>query len=103
MSGFTVEPDGLQAHAAQVAAVGDDVGSGAAAEVAGAGQADFGLLIGDTIGFGIRAVAEHAEQALQASAQALSAAAGRLRATADDYRGTETANTAGVTSSGGAW
>ncbi len=100
MTGFHVDPDALRAHAAQVDALAADVGNGAAAEVVGAGQADFGVLIGNTIGYGVRALAEHFEQGLQAAHQALAATADGLRATADTYRGVDTSNAQGIKGSG---
>ena len=96
MSGFTVRPDALDAHAGRVEAVAADIDAGAAAEVTGAGQADFGLLIGQTIGYGIRAVAGSAEQSLHATAAALSSTAAQLRATAEQYRQAEASSRAGL-------
>lgn len=86
MTGFHVDPDALDRHATAVRAVGQDVGSGAAAEVTGTGQADFGVLVGHTLGYGIRALAHAAEQALRATSTVLAAAADGLHGTAETYR-----------------
>lgn len=93
MSGFHVHPEQLEQHAAQVEALGTDVGSGASAEVTGTAQADFGVLIGNTIGFGVRALAEHAQTALQATAKTLTATSDGLRATAQTYRDADATST----------
>jgi hypothetical protein len=101
VTGFHVDPDELDAHAAAVRAVGQDVGSGAAAEVTGTAQADFGVLIGNTLGFGIRALAEHATTALRATGRALDATADQLQDTADTYRHAEQLAQQGVTGTEG--
>ena len=101
MTGFHVEPDGIDRHAAQVEAIGQDVGSGAAAEVTGTAQADFGVLIGNTLGYGIRGLAGHFETALRAASTALGSTAEGLRGTAQTYRDAEEASHAQVSSSGG--
>ena len=101
MTGFHVVPDALDQHADQVAAIGQDVGSGAAAEVAGTAEADFGILIGQTLGYGIRALATTFEHALQATSTAIGATADQLHSTASSYRAAEAAAKQGVTSSGG--
>lgn len=101
MSGFHAEPDGIEGHATQVKAIGEDVGNGASAEVAGTAQANFGVLIGNTLGFGIRGLAEHFESALKSAADALDATASQLHGTAQTYRDAEAASQAQITSSGG--
>ena len=100
MTGFHVDPDGLDQHANQVAAIAQDVGSGAAAEVAGTAEADFGILIGQTLGYGIRAVASRYERALRATSTAIGATADQLHSTASTYRSAEAAAKKGVTSGG---
>ncbi len=93
MSGFHVRPEQVEQHAARVEAIGSDVGSGASAEVTGTAQADFGVLIGNTIGFGVRALAGSAQHALQATAKTLTATSDGLRATAQTYRDADTTST----------
>ena len=101
MTGFHVDPDAVEHHAAAVQAVAGDVGTGAGAEVAGAGQADFGVLIGHTLGYGITALAHHFEAGLRATQAALESTADGLRSTAATYRGAEQTNRDGITASGG--
>lgn len=101
MTGFQVDPDRLDRHAAAVAAIGQDAGRGAAAEVTGTAQADFGVLIGATLGPGIRALAAHFEQALRATASGVDATATQLRGTSQGYRDAEAASTQSVSSPGG--
>jgi hypothetical protein len=101
MTGFHVQPDALDAQAGRVGAIGGDVGSGAAAEVAGTAQADFGVLVGAIIGPGIRELAGSYEQALRATSGALRATGDQLRATARTYRQAEDENAAELTGSGG--
>jgi hypothetical protein len=101
MTGFHVDPDRLDRHAAAVAAIGRDVADGAAAEVSGTAQADFGVLIGATLGSGIRALAGHFEQALRATASGVDAAAVQLWGTSQGYRDAEAASRQSVSSPGG--
>ena len=101
MTGFHVDPDGLDQHAAKVEAIGQDVASGAAAEVAGTAQADFGVLIGNTLGYGIRELAGKFERTLRATSDAIAATSRQLRSTAESYRSAEAASKHGVTAAGG--
>lgn len=101
MTGFRVNPEALDQHAGQVDALSKNVVDGAAAETQGTAQADFGVLIGNTLGSGIRALAEHFEQGLQGAAKALDATSAQLRTTACGYREAEQSNHQQVTDSGG--
>ena len=101
MTGFAVDPDALDVHAAAVDGLAGDVAQGAAAEVTGTGQADFGVLIGNTLGFEVRSLAQHFERSLRATGQALAASADALRATADGYRQAEADSTGAVAATGG--
>lgn len=96
MSGFHVRPEALDAHAGAVESIGSTAAQGAAAEVTGTGQADFGVLIGHTLGYGIRGLSSHFSEALTATSKALDATADQLRNSADGYRGAEETNTHGV-------
>lgn len=97
MTGFQVDPDALDAQATQLDGIGTDVGSGAAAEVTGTGQADFGVLVGAVIGPGIRALADDFERALRATSSALGSTADQLHATARGYRDAESRSAAQFT------
>lgn len=96
--GFHVDTDALDAHAQAVAGLGTDIGSGAAAETAATQRADFGVLIGNTLGFGISALAGYCEQALRATGDAIAGTARTLRATSDGYCAAEESATSQVRS-----
>lgn len=100
MTGFHVNADALDRHAKKVEAIGADVTTAAAAEVAGTAQADFGILIGQTLGYGIRGLADHFHDALAAMSSALGSTAEGLHGNAANYRDADAASKHGVTSSG---
>jgi ribose 5-phosphate isomerase RpiB len=100
MTGFHVDPEVLAAQARAVDDTAADVKNGVAAEMTAAGQADFGVLIGATIGAGIHALAQHFEEGLRATHTALSGTADGLRNTEQIYRSAEASNVDGIKGSG---
>jgi hypothetical protein len=85
MTCFHVDVDALKAHAAAVSAIGADVTQAAAAESAGMGQADFGILIGVTLGIPAEAFGMTFQQSTQTLAEALVASGTQLAADATNY------------------
>ena len=85
MTGFHVDVDALRAHARAVDAIGADAASAAQAQSAGMGQADFGILIGSTLGIPAEAFGTMFARSTQTLAEALTASGAQLAADAQGY------------------
>lgn len=89
MSGFAVDPPAVKAHAGSVKAIGDTVADGAAAELAGIQQANFGMVVGSIVGIAVLGVATNMQSSLAKLSESVAAAATALDSCADLYAGNE--------------